>query len=108
MSAGQVGGHNRLRTIKNVQASDGTAILFNKSLSGGTKFTRDMCIREKRPFIVLDAAQISVERAVKAVARFIDENEIQTMNVAGPRASGWPEGHQFALAVVGGVIARRV
>jgi hypothetical protein len=108
MSAGQVGGHNRLRTLKNVQASDGTAILFNQSLSGGTKFTRDMCIREKKPFIVLDAAQISVERAVKAVVRFIDENEIQTMNVAGPRASGWPEGHQFALAVVGGVIARLV
>jgi hypothetical protein len=26
--------------------------------------------------------------------------------VGGPRASGWPEGYQFALAVVGGVIAQ--
>jgi hypothetical protein len=32
----------RLRTLKNVQTSDGTAILFNQTLSGGTKLTRDM------------------------------------------------------------------
>jgi hypothetical protein len=66
-----------------------------------------MCIREKKPFIVLDATQISVERAVKAVVRFIGENEIQAMNVAGPRASGWPAGYEFALAVVRGVIEKR-
>jgi Circularly permutated YpsA SLOG family len=98
---------NRLRTVKNVQMSDGTAILFNQSLSGGTKLTRDMCIREKKPFIVLDATQITVERAVKAVVRFIVENEISVLNVAGPRLSGWPEGYGFALAVVGGVIGKR-
>jgi hypothetical protein len=61
-------------------------------------------IREKRPFIVLDATQITVERAVKAVLRFIEENEIQIMNVAGPRLSGWAAGYDFLLAVVGGVI----
>src|ERR1700722_9210280 len=70
---------SRLRTLRNVQTSDGTAILFNQALTGGTKLTRDMCIREKRPFIVLDATQIAVERAVKAIVRFIDENEIQIM-----------------------------
>jgi Circularly permutated YpsA SLOG family len=95
---------SRLRTLRNVQTSDGTAILFNQALTGGTKLTRDMCIREKKPFIVLDATQIAVERAVKAIVRFIDENEIQIMNVAGPRLSGWPVGYAFALAVVGGVI----
>jgi Circularly permutated YpsA SLOG family len=98
----------RERTLTNVQMSDGTAILFNQSLSGGTKLTRDMCIREKKPFVVLDATQITVERAVKAVLRFIDENEISTLNVAGPRASGWAEGCEFALAVVGGVIEKSV
>jgi hypothetical protein len=98
---------NRLRTLKNVQASDGTAILFNQFLSGGTRLTRDMCIHEKKPFIVLDATQISVERAAKAVVRFIGENEISVLNIAGPRASGWSEGYQFALAVVEQVIAHR-
>src|SRR5882757_7347210 len=101
MSLLMEGGY-RQRRLKNVQDS-GTAILFKQSLTGGTKLTRDSCIREKKPFIVLDATQISVERAVKAVVRFIVENEIQTMNVAGLRASGWSDGYQFALAVIGGV-----
>jgi hypothetical protein len=112
----------RLRTLKNVQTSDGTAILFHQYLSGGTKLTRDIAawmrqrtqgpskntIREKKPFIVLDATQITVERAVKAVLRFIVENEISTLNVAAPRASGWAEGYGFALAVVSGVIEKSV
>ena len=95
----------RPRILKNVQASDATAILFSQSLTGGTKLTRDMCIHERKPFIVLDAMQISVGRAANAILRFIGENEIQIMNVAGPRASGWAEGYAFALAVVGGVIS---
>jgi hypothetical protein len=69
---------------------------------GQTKNT----IREKKPFIVLDATQITVERAGTAVLRFIEENEIQILNVAGPRASGWPQGYAFALAVIDDVIAK--
>jgi Circularly permutated YpsA SLOG family len=96
----------RQRILKNVQDGDGTGILFNRSLSGGTKLTRDMCIHEKKPFIVLDATQITVERASAAIVRFIEENEISVLNVAGPRLSGWAEGYEFALAVVGGAIAK--
>jgi hypothetical protein len=93
-------GGYRQRTLKNVVDSDGTVILFTGQLSGGTKLTRDLCVREKKPFVVLDAAQISAERAAAAVARFIAEHEIQVLNVAGPRLSGWAEGYAFAVGVV--------
>jgi hypothetical protein len=98
------GGGYRQRTLKNVQDSDGTAILFSASLQGGTKLTRDLCIREKKPFVVLDATQISESRAAAVIVRFVEENEIQMLNVAGPRASGWGEGYAFAVAVVGAAI----
>jgi hypothetical protein len=49
-------GGYRQRTLENVQDSDGTAILFNQSLTGGTKLTRDLCIREKKPFVLINAA----------------------------------------------------
>ena len=39
-----------------------------------------------------------------AIVRFVEENEIQVLNVAGPRASGWVAGYRFALDVVSGVI----
>jgi len=97
----------RQRTLKNVQESDGTAILYTRLLTGGTKLTRDFCIREKKPFVVLDAAQITPERAVAAVLRFIEENEISVLNVAGPRASGWAGGYDFALTVVRAVIGSK-
>jgi hypothetical protein len=100
-----VGGGSRQRTLKNVQDSDGTAILFQGSLAGGTKLTRDLCIREKKPFVVLDATQIAETRAAAAILRFIDEYEIQVLNVAGPRASTWLQGYEFSLSVLGAVIA---
>ncbi len=97
------GGYGQ-RTLKNVQDSDGTLIVFHQTLIGGTKTTRDACIHEKKPFVVLDAAQISVERARQATLRFVEENEIAVLNVAGPRASGWPEGYEFTSAVIRGVL----
>jgi hypothetical protein len=34
----------------------------------------------------------------------VKENGIATLNVAGPRASGWAQGYAYALEVVGEVI----
>ena len=46
------GGGYRQRTVKNVLDSDGTAILFYESLTGGTLYTHDVCRREHKPHIV--------------------------------------------------------
>jgi len=97
----------RLRTRRNVSDSDGTAILFYDMLSNGTLLTRDLCIREKKPCVVLDAKQISAPAAAAAILRFVDEHQIQVLNVAGPRSSGWAQGYAFALGVVGEVMLRR-
>lgn len=105
-TARQIGEQYRARTLKNVQVSDGTVILFSGTLSAGTLLTRTFCEREKRPFITLDAEQMTKLRAADAIVRFVEEYEIQVLNVAGPRLSGWPEGYAFALGVVGEVIQR--
>ncbi len=88
--------------------SDGTRILFTRVLSTGTKLTRELCVREKKPVLVVDASQQTVAGAVSATLQFIAEHSVAVMNVAGPRVSGWPEGYGFALNVVGSVIARTV
>ena len=100
------GGGYRQRTVMNVLDSDGTAILFNQSLSGGTLYTHDVCRRERKPYIVLDATQISESAAAATIVRFIEEHGIQVLNVAGPRLSRWAEGHGFALRVIDEVIGR--
>ncbi len=95
----------RPRTLANVRDSDGTLIVFSQKLSTGTKLTRDLCVREKKPFLAVDASQVGVKQAVSSTMQFIAEHAIAVMNVAGPRLSGWPAGYQFALEVVAGVIA---
>jgi hypothetical protein len=104
-SARQVAEQYRARTLKNVQDSDGTVILHNGTLSGGTLLTQKLCMREKKPFIALDAQAMTKLRAAGAISEFLEEHAIQVLNVAGPRLSGWPQGYTFALGVVGAVIS---
>jgi hypothetical protein len=94
----------RERTWRNVVDSDGTLILFNREITGGTKLTRGFCVMDRKPFLAVDAGRVSVAEAVIQVMGFVAEKKIAVLNVAGPRASGWSDGYQFALAVVGGVI----
>jgi hypothetical protein len=100
----QVAEQYRARTLKNVQDSDGTVILFSGTLSGGTLLTQKFCAREKKPCIVIDAKGLTKLRAADVIGRFVEESEIQVLNVAGPRLSGWPKGYVFALGTIGAVI----
>lgn len=105
-SAREIATQYRARTLKNVQDSDGTVILYRQTLSGGTLMTQKLCLRERRPLIALDAERLTALRAADAVVRFSEEHEIRALNVAGPRASGWAQGYSYSLRVIGEVIAR--
>jgi hypothetical protein len=99
-------GNYQQRTRLNVVDSDGTAVLCNDALTGGTRLTRNLCALLNRPYILIDALETpDPNRAAAAVLQFIERSKIQTLNVAGPRASGWPDGYRFALNVISGVIA---
>jgi hypothetical protein len=100
-------GNYQQRTRLNVVDSDATAILYEGNLSGGTRLTRDLCDLLNRPCILISASETPDPIAAgEAVLRFIEDNNIETLNVAGPRASGWAGGYAFALGVIAGVIAR--
>ena len=101
-------GGYRQRTRLNVSDSDGTAILYNETLKGGTRLTRNLCALLKRPYVLINAAEMPDPiKAADKIVKFIENNNIETLNVAGPRASGWPVGHAFALGVIGRVIENR-
>jgi hypothetical protein len=97
-------GGYRQKTRLNVVDSDGTAILYYETLRGGTRLTRSLCALLERPYILIDARRVLVDEAVESVVKFVEENEIRTLNVAGPRLSGWAAGYAYALGVVGGMI----
>ena len=99
-------GGYRERTRQNVLDSDGTAILFHGVLGGGTLLTLNLCKREGKPHVVIDAGKTSELEAAAEIARFVDEHDILVLNVAGPRASGWKQGYRYVVETVGELIRK--
>lgn len=97
----------RQRTRRNVIDSDGTAIICFGAPSGGTELTMLFCIKERRPHVLIDAEQLSVDRASREIRRFIDAAAISVLNVAGPRASGEPRAYTYANKVILSVLRMR-
>jgi len=88
------------RTHKNVEDSDGTLIITFGGASGGTARTIQICRKLGRPHLIMDAESITFEEALRQVVRFVREEDIRRLNVAGPRASGEPRGYEYASSLV--------
>lgn len=84
------------RTLQNVKDSDGTVIIYPGKLSGGTEQTLHFCVEQRRQHDLIDATNVSTEKAAQLIADFVREYKIDVLNVAGPRASEWPEGYDYA------------
>ena len=85
------------RTLQNVKDSDGTVVIYSSNLSGGTEQTVKFCVEQRRPHELIDSSSVSIEKAAHLIADFVRENKIDTLNVAGPRQSEWPEGYDYAF-----------
>ena len=75
------------RTLQNVKDSNGTVIIYPGKLSGGTEQTLHFCVEQRRPHELIDASNVSTEKAAQLIADFVRETKIDILNVAGPRAS---------------------
>lgn len=85
------------RTERNVADSDGTLILFRGRLFGGTDLTRRLAVKLGKPYLLVDVAE---GPDPQAVGRWLAENEIRVLNVAGPRESSCPGIGQVAFDFV--------
>jgi Circularly permutated YpsA SLOG family len=79
------------RTEKNVIESDGTLILNKGELTEGTRLTYDYAEQHGKPVLIV---QLDSERlmAPPDVVRWINGQQIITLNIAGPRESKFTEG----------------
>jgi hypothetical protein len=99
-------GRYKARTLQNVLDSDSTLIIAPGMLSGGTQLTSKLCRQHDRPALVIDAAQLSEQEAAEQIVRFIQQRSVRVLNVAGPRASGWPGGHAYSELTVRTLLCR--
>jgi len=92
--------HYRDRTRKNIQESDGTLILSLAPLSGGSALTEAFCIRYDRPCLHLNLSLLDTEEARRTVEKWLHEQQIAVLNVAGPRASGEADIYQTVYTLL--------
>jgi len=78
------------RTRRNVLDSDGTLIVREGRLSGGTALTKILAQRAGKPLLVIDISRAAFEDAAKAIRLWLEENTISVLNLAGPRESQRP------------------
>jgi hypothetical protein len=79
------------RTYANVRDSDGTA-WFGKLNSAGYHCTRDACDKHEKPFRVISTPE--------ALREFVEEFNIDVLNVAGNRESRNPGLHRFTAETI--------
>ncbi len=77
------------RTEWNVRDSDGTVIFtLSSTLRGGSKQTAEFARQHKKPWIHLHPG---IKAPAKALDRFLSEQKIRILNVAGSRQSMEPD-----------------
>jgi hypothetical protein len=86
-----------VRTRWNVRDADATLILTRGQPDRGTALTREVAGRLRRPLLVVDVKQ---EVDVVAIRRWLEENAIAVLNVAGPRESSQPGIHAQAVKLL--------
>lgn len=80
-----------VRTLKNVVESDATFIFFFTELSGGTLNTREFCVAEGKPFLLINLSKDHLKDKACEALEFITNNQVKILNIAGPRHSKCPE-----------------
>lgn len=72
------------RTELNVVDSDGTLIINKGALTQGTRKTYEYAVRHGRPCLVV---QLEKPLPIEQVVAWIEDHQITTLNIAGPRES---------------------
>lgn len=97
----------RKRTIRNIQDSDGTAILCFGSPVGGSALTQAQTNRLGKPLLLIDGLQLDPPRAGEQLVAFVHRFGIETLNVAGPSEGRSPGAYAYAQAVLGALLRKR-
>jgi hypothetical protein len=90
------------RTAWNVRDSDGTLVITRGRPRGGTALTVSLARRAGKPALVVD---LEGGTAVAETGRWLSENRIGVLNVAGPRESEAPGIHDQAAAFLRELLA---
>ena len=82
------------RTMKNVQCSDGTLILHQGEITGGTALTDEFCKIKRQPLLIINILD-EFKEIRGNFNTWLEKKTITILNIAGPRES---EGQIYKMA----------
>jgi len=88
------------RTEKNVVKADGTLIFSHGRLVGGSDYTRKMALKHNRAWLHIDLNKIAAFEASQRIVSWLFGNNIEVLNVAGPRASSDPKIYKATMDIL--------
>ncbi len=89
-----------VRTEKNIIDSDGTLIMSHGALTGGSALTKAFARKHRRPCLHIDLDSTPEFEAAVEISNWMTQYGIETLNVAGSRASKDPGIYNATLNVL--------
>ncbi len=84
----------------NVADSDGTLIIGRGPLNGSPALIREAVARHRKPWLYIDLAEHDAFHASLEIESWLSENEIEVLNVAGPRDGGDKDLYQATKSIL--------
>ena len=85
-----------IRTRKNVELADATLILFTNQMDEGTQLTEAIAKQLKKPFYILNLDRNKRNKVID----WVEQNQISSLNIAGPRESNSPGIYNASLELL--------
>lgn len=92
------------RTRQNIRDSDATLIIYQDKLTGGTLLTHNYAKDTGKPLYLFKVSPFFIEESLEQLIHFLEVNQVQILNIAGPRASQWTKAYESSLLIVSKLI----
>ena len=94
------------RTRKNIRDADATLIIYEGKLSGGTMLTHNFAKEIGKPVFLFIVSPFFIDEQLEQLLHFLEINQVETLNIAGPRASQWPKAYESSFIITSQLIQK--
>ena len=91
------------RLEKNIIDSEGTVIVTHGQLSIGLKGVRGLAEKHKKPCLILDLKECTINHAISSVRKWMDNHEIEVVYFTGPKPVGTSKVYRDVILIIQGI-----
>jgi len=90
---------SEIRTRRNAKEANGTLIISPGHLFGGTYLTKEIADEMKKSVLVVSPWDGALNDIFTTIHLWIKKQEINVLNIAGPRKSQWLTGYEISFLI---------